>query len=157
MIPTSTNGHQEVLKFIMSHIFYRYGCSRAIISDGGSHVNNVHFQAFFKKYSVYHCVNTPYHPQENGQVEVSNREVKNIFKKIIQPDGKDWAHKLPDSLWAYRTAYKTPIGMSPLRLIYGKAYHLSIELKYRVYWAIKKLNLSLDEAGKQRLLQPQEL
>ena len=86
-----------------------------------------------------------------------NREVKNILKKISRPDGKDWAHKLPDALWAYRTAYKTPIRLSPFRLIFGKACHLPVELEHRAYWAIKKLNLSLDKAGKHRLLQLQEL
>ena len=76
---------------------------------------------------------------------------------IIRPDGKDWAHKLTDALWAYRTAYKTPIGMSLFQLIFGKACHLPVELEHIAYWAIKKLNLSLDEAGKHRLLQLQEL
>ena len=88
---------------------------------------------------------------------MSNREVKNILKKIIRPDGKDWAQKLPNALWAYRTAYKTPTGMSLLQLIFGKMCHLPVELEYRAYWAIKKLNLSLDKAGKHRLLQLQEL
>ena len=148
-IPTGTNDHWEVLRFITRCIFARYGCPRAIISDDGSHFNNSHFRALLKKYGVHHCITMPYHPQANEQVEVSNQEVKTILKKIIRPDGKDWAHKLPDALWAYRTTYKIPIGMSPFRLIFGKACHLPIELEHQAYWAIKKLNLPLDEAGKE--------
>ena len=74
------------------------------MSDGGSHFNNAHFRTLLKRYGVHHRVTTPYHSQANGQVEVSDREVKNILKKIIRPDNKDWAHKLPNALWAYRMA-----------------------------------------------------
>ena len=146
-----------VNKFIVNNIFSRFGCPRAIISDGGSHFTNSLFKSLLKKYGVHHRVMTPYHPQANGQVEVSNREVKNILKKIIRTDGSDWAAKLPDVLWAYRIAFKTPIGMSPFRFIYGKPCHHSVELEHRIYWDIKKLNLSLDQVGKERLLQIQEL
>ena len=65
--------------------------------------------------------------------------------------------KLPDALLAYCTVFKTPIRMSPFGLIYGKPCHLPVELEHRAYWAIKKLNLSLDQAGKERVLQLQEL
>ena len=112
-IPTRTNDHREVMRFITRCIFARYDCPRAIISDGGSHFNNSHFRAFLKKYGVHHRITTPYHPQANGQVEVSNREVKIILKKIIRPDGKDWAHKLPDALWAYGRHTRHPSGCLP--------------------------------------------
>ena len=78
-IPTRTKSHREVLRFVTRCIFARYGCPKAIISDSGSHFNNAHFRALLKKHGVHHHVTTPYHPQANGQVEVSNREVKSIL------------------------------------------------------------------------------
>ena len=68
-IPTRTNDHRVTNTFIVSNIFCRFGCPRAIISDGGSHFTNSHF-----------------------------REGKNILKKIIRTDGRNWAAKLPDAL-----------------------------------------------------------
>ena len=65
-IPTRTNDHQVVVKFIHQHIFCRFGCPRAIISDGGKHFNNHQLQLMLKKYGVEHRVTTPYHPQANG-------------------------------------------------------------------------------------------
>ena len=71
-IPTRTNDHRVVNKFIVSNIFSQFGCPRWIISDGGSHFSNSHFKSLLKKYGVHNHVRTPYHPKANGQVEVSN-------------------------------------------------------------------------------------
>ena len=78
-----------------------------------------------------HKVASPYHPQTNGQAEVSNREIKQILEKTVSTSRKDWSSKLDDALWAYRTAYKTPIGCTPFQLVYGKACHLPVELEHK--------------------------
>ena len=102
-------------------------------------------------------ITTPYHPQTSGQAETSNKQIKNILQKTVDEMGKGWKDKLLDALWAYRTTYKTPIGMSPYQLIYGKTCRLPIELEFRAHWAIKKLNMDLHLAGKNHQMQISEL
>ena len=109
------------------------------------------------RYGIKHLMGLAYHPQSNGQVEISNREIKKILEKTVNASRKDWSIKLDDALWAYRIAYKTPFGMSSYRIIYGKPCHRPSELKYKAMWAIKKLNCDFQAAKEKRLLQMNEL
>nr|GFB20520.1 reverse transcriptase domain-containing protein [Tanacetum cinerariifolium] len=101
-----------------------------------------------RKYGVTYRLSTAYHPQTSGQVEVSNRGLKRILERTIGQNRVSWSDKLDDALWAFRTTYKTPIGCTPYKLVYGKACHLPMELEHKAYWALKQTNFDLTVAGK---------
>jgi hypothetical protein len=91
------------------------------MTDGGSHFIHGGFRKNLTRYDVNHRISYAYHPQTSGQVELSNREIKSILQKMVNKSRKNWASKLNDALWAYRTVYKNPMDMSPYKMVYGKA------------------------------------
>ncbi|GJU28353.1 reverse transcriptase domain-containing protein [Tanacetum coccineum] len=151
-----TNDARVVCKFLKT-LFSRFGAPRAIISDRGTHFCNDQFTKVMLKYGVTHRLSTAYHPQTSGQVEVSNRGLKRILERTVGENRASWSDKLDDALWAFRTAYKTPIGCTPYKLVYGKACHLPIELEHKAYWALKHTNFDIQTAGDHRKVQLNEL
>nr|GEV68490.1 reverse transcriptase domain-containing protein [Tanacetum cinerariifolium] len=128
-----TNDARVVVKFLKS-LFSLFGTPKAIISDRGTHFCNDQFSRVMGKYGVTHRLSTTYHPQTSGQSD-----------------------KLEDDLWAFRTAFKTPVGCPPYRLVYGKACHLPLELEHKAYWALKHVTFNLKTTGDHQKLQLNEL
>ena len=128
-----------------------------VINDGGSHFCNAELRKAFAHFVVKHRIATTYHPQTNGQAEVSNREVKRILEKTVSSSRRDWAIKLDEALWAYKTAFKTPTALSPFQLIHRKTCHLLVEIEHRAFWALKWLNFDSKVSVEQRKIQLLEL
>nr|GEW91479.1 reverse transcriptase domain-containing protein [Tanacetum cinerariifolium] len=151
-----TNDARVVCKFLKS-LYTRFGIPRAIISDRGTHFCNDQFAKVMLKYEVTHRLSTAYHPQMSGQVEVSNRGLNRILERTVGENRASWSDKLDDTLWAFRTAFKTPIGCTPYKLVYEKTCHLPIKLEHKAYRALKHCNFDLKTVGDHQKVQMNEL
>ena len=119
-----------MVKFIKKNIFSRFGVPRILISDGGLHFCNTQLQKVLGQYHVNHRVASPYHPQTNGQVEVSYRELKKILEKIVALTRKDWSSKLEDALWPIELHTKLQLGC--LHFYWYMANHFIYQLKWNI-------------------------
>nr|GFA45305.1 reverse transcriptase domain-containing protein [Tanacetum cinerariifolium] len=133
-------------KYILVAVDYLSKCVEAqALPTNDARVVCKFLKSLFARF-VTHRLSTAYHPQTSRQVEVKNRGLKRILERTIGQNRACWSDKLDDALWAFRTAYKTPIGCTPYKLVYGKACHLPIELEHKAYWALKQTNFDMSVA-----------
>ena len=93
-----------------------------------------------------HQKSSPYHPQPNGQEEVTNHELKNILTKIVHLHHRDWTSRLQEVVWTYRTTWKTTIGFTPFEILYGKVAMLPIEFEHKTLRKTLALDIDLHVA-----------
>nr|GEX40704.1 reverse transcriptase domain-containing protein [Tanacetum cinerariifolium] len=151
-----TNDATVVVKFLKP-LFSQFETLKSIISDRGTHFCNDQFAKVMSKYGVTHRLSTTYHPQTSGQVEVTNRGLKRILERTVGENRALWSDKLEDALWAFRIAFKTPIGCTPYRLFYEKSCHLPLEIEHKAFLALKHANFDLKTVGDYQMLQLNEL
>ncbi|GJW80891.1 reverse transcriptase domain-containing protein [Tanacetum coccineum] len=151
-----TNDARVVVKFLRS-LLARFGVPKALISDRGTHFCNSQLEKALQRYGMTHKLSMVYHPQSNVQTEVTNKAIKCILERSMGYNPKGWSKKHNAALWAFRMAYKTPIGCTPFRLVYGKSCHLPVEIEHKAHWALKQCNMNLTLASESRLMQLNEL
>ena len=147
----------NVAKFLYECIFTRYGVPMEIQSDQGPQFTSNLIVALMEEYKIRHRKSSPYHPQANGKVEVTNQELEHILTKIVALHKRDWAARLPEALWAYRTTWKSTTGFTPFELLYGIVVVMLIEFEHKTLRTALELNIALPAAQKDRILHLNEL
>eukprot|EP00253_Pinus_taeda_P029787 PITA_29787 len=121
---------EKVAYFLRENIFYKFGYPRELVTDQGSQFTSNLIEDLLAHHKIKHRTSTPYHPQANGQVEVTNRALEGILTKVVSNNRKDWADHVVEATWAYNTTWKTTTSFTPYELVYGKRALLSIEFEY---------------------------
>eukprot|EP00253_Pinus_taeda_P023207 PITA_23207 len=118
---------EKVAEFLRENIFYKFRYARELVTDQGIQFTSSPIEDLLTHHKIKHNTSTPYHPQANGQVEVTNRALEGILTKVVRSSRKEWANRLFEATWAYNTTWKTNIGFTPYELVYGKKALLSIQ------------------------------
>ncbi|GJR04613.1 reverse transcriptase domain-containing protein [Tanacetum coccineum] len=123
---STTGKHIEM--FVWEHKVYRFGRPQVIILDNGIFFVKGTFLVFYKKLGTLQASMSVYHPQTNGQVEVTNREIIKGMKRRLGKAHQAWIDELPQVLWAHRTTPKSSNGKTPFSLVYGSEAVIPIEI-----------------------------
>eukprot|EP00253_Pinus_taeda_P014947 PITA_14947 len=143
---------EKVAEFLREDIFYKFGYPKELVIDQGSQFTSNLIEDLLTHHKIKQKTSIPYHPQANGQVEVTNRALEGILTKVVSSNRKDWANRLVEATWAYNTTWKTTTGFTPYELVYGKKALPSIEFEYNALRMAAQLDLDLSHAHEEILL-----
>ena len=125
------------------NVFYKFGYPIEIVIDLGAQFTSHFIENILRKHKIQHRTSTAYHPQENGQAEVTNRALESILTKVVSSNIKYWADRLVEATWAYNTTWKTTTRFTPYELVYGKKALLSVEFEFNTLRMEDELDLDL--------------
>ena len=94
---------EKVAEFLRENVFCKFGYPKELVTDHGSQFTSNMIEELFSHQKIKNRIFTPYHPQANGKLEVTNRELESILTKVVSNDRKDWVERLVEATWAYNT------------------------------------------------------
>ena len=112
---TATAVAEQLIEF-----FSRHGVPREVLTDQGTNFTASLLKELYERLGVKPIKTTPYHPQTDGLVERFNQTLKQMLKKFVEEEGKNWNKLLPYVLFAYREVPQATTGFSPFELVYGR-------------------------------------
>lgn len=143
----------KVVEFLRENLFYKFGYPRELVIDQGTQFTAHMIENLLSQHNIKHKKSTPYHPQTNGQVEVTNKELENILTKVVSSNRKDWANRLVEVIWAYNTTQNETTSFIPYDLVYGKKSLFSIEFEDNTLRMVAQLDLDVTRVQQERMLQ----
>ena len=118
-----------VAQFVKENIICRFGVPQKLVTDKGTPFMGWHLNELCKKYHIQMVQSSPYNPQSNGQVECFNKILKQMLRKTVSENQKDWHERIPDALWSYQTSTRRSTGTTPFNLVYGAEAVLPVEIE----------------------------
>ena len=137
---------EAISAFLFKEFFFRFGVPRELVTDGGPPFTSHMIATSLKKYHIHHRMDSPHHPQGNGQLESTNKVIEAILTKTVKENEKNWSKKLHQALWAYRTTWRNTTRFSPYELFYGNNDLFPIEFDIQTLRTSSAINLDLTDA-----------
>ncbi|KAK4406574.1 hypothetical protein Sango_0663900 [Sesamum angolense] len=126
-VPLKEVKKENVANFICTHIIYRYGVPRNIITDNGKPFCNSLIDKLCQKFGFKQRNSSMYYAVANGLAEAFNKPLCNLLKKVVAKSKRDWHERIGETLWAYMTTIRTPTQATPYALVYGVEAVLPLE------------------------------
>ena len=148
---------ENVVDFIRTHIIYRYGVPKRIISDNGTPFFNKVMTSLCEKFKFTQHRSSMYNAPANGLAEAFNKTLCKLLSKVVAKSKRDWHEKIGEALWAYKTTYKTATQATPYALVYGVEAILPLELQIPSLRVAIQEGLTSEENDKLRLTELEAL
>ena len=105
-----------------------HGVPRSIVSNLNVRFTRNLWKALWRLMGMTLQFSTAFHPQTDGQTEVTNRSLGNLLRCLVQENISAWDELLPRAEFAYNASGHRATGYSPFQVNTGRTPNLPVDL-----------------------------